>query len=123
MCTNKQCKTKGKEVIVPIGYGEFDLKNAIDEMDIRCPICSQVIKPKTCGFMSCAYNFVVTILENGKVEPFKSETYEAQSDYLIYYKPSEKLGEWVELKIYTLPNKNNETLSGENFKDIEYFDF
>lgn len=122
LCTNKQCKTKGKEVISPIGYGEFDLKNAIDEMDIRCPICSQVIKPKTCGFMSCAYNFVGTILENGKVEPFKSETYEALNDYLIYYKPSEKLGEWVELKIYILPNKNNETLSGKNFKDIDYFD-
>ena len=47
ICTNKQCKTKGNEVIVPIGYGEFDLKYAIDEIEIRCPICSQVIKPKT----------------------------------------------------------------------------
>ena len=117
------CKTKGNEVIVPIGYGEFDLKYAIDEMEIRCPICSQVIKPKTWGFMRCAYNFVGSIIANGKVVPFKSETYEALDDYFNYYKPSEKLGEWVELKIYTLPNKNIEALSGKSFKDLEFFEF
>jgi len=121
-CTNKKCKTKGKEVIVPCGFGEFDLGLAIDEMDIRCPICSQVIKPKTCGFISCAYNFVGSILENGKEEPFKSETYEAPSHYFTYYKPSESLGNWLNLKIYTLPNKSTETSSTTSFKDLDYFD-
>ena len=122
LCTNKECKTKGKEVIVPCGFGEFDLGHAIEEMDIRCPICSQVVKPKTCGFISCAYNFIGSILENGKEEPFKSKTYEAPSDYFTYYKPSENLGKWLNLKIYTLSNKSSETLSTASFKDLEYFD-
>ena len=122
LCTNKKCKTKGKEVVVPCGFGEFDLGLAIEEMDIRCPICSQVIKPKTCGFISCAYNFIGSILENGKEEPFKSETYEAPSDYFTYYKPSENLGNWLKLKIYTLSNKSPETSSTASFRDLEYFD-
>ena len=122
-CTNRLCETKGEEVIVPIGYGEFDLENAIEEMEIKCPICSQVIKPKTCGFTNCSYNFIGSILDNRKEEPFKSETYEAPNDCFIYYKPSEKLGKWSELKIYSLPNKKVETSSKEMSKDLEYYIF
>ena len=122
-CTNKHCETKGEEVIVPIGYGEFDLGNAIEEMDITCPICSQVVKPKTCGFTNCSYNFIGSILDNRKEEPFKSEAYEAPNDYFIYYKPSENLGRWIELKIYTLPKKKVETSSTDISKDLEYYIF
>ena len=122
LCTNKKCETEGNEVIVPIGFGEYDLGENISEMEIRCPICTQVVKPKTCGFYGCAYNFLGEILEGKNTESFKTETLEASEKYFYYYKPSEKLGKWLSLKIYTIPLIEQENLNSTR-SDIKYFDF
>ena len=123
LCTNKKCETKGNEVIVQIGFGEYDLGENISEMEIRCPICEQVVKPKTCGFTGCAYNFIGEILEGKNFESFKTGTLEASDKYFSYYKPSEKLGKWSNLKIYTLPTADQDTLTTKEYENINYFDF
>lgn len=123
LCTNKKCETKGNEVIVQIGFGEYDLGEKISEMEIRCPICDQVVKPKTCGFTECAYNFIGEILEGKRFKSFKTGTLEASSEFFYYYKPSEKLGKWSNLKIYTVPLLDQDTLSTQNYENINYFDF
>ena len=122
LCSNKKCETKGNEVIVQIGFGEYNLGENISEMEIRCPICTQVVKPKTCGFYGCAYNFLGEILEGKNTESFKTETLEASEKYFYYYKPSEKLGKWLSLKIYTIPLIEQENLNSTR-SDIKYFDF
>ena len=122
-CTNKKCETKGNEVIVQIGFGEYDLGEKILEMEIRCPICEQVVKPKTCGFTGCAYNFIGEIFEGKTLESFKTETKQASNKYFSYYKPSEKLGRWTNLKIYTVPIEDPETLTTKAYEDINYFEF
>ena len=123
LCTNKKCESEGNEVIVPIGFGEYDLGENISEMEIKCPICKQVVKPKTCGFTGCAYNFLGEIVEGKNIETFKTDTLEASEKYFSYYKPSEKLGKWISLKIYSVPLEDQETLKSTRNENIIYFDF
>ena len=68
ICSNKNCIAKGKEVIYKTELKEeglnFCLNNEI--VNIKCPICNKIIKPKTCGFWKCEYQFVGTKIEDGE---------------------------------------------------------
>ncbi|OQS02985.1 hypothetical protein THRCLA_04696 [Thraustotheca clavata] len=53
ICTNPNCVTRGRNVIVPQGIRPFSLfSHACD-----CPMCNGVIQATSCGFYSCEWRF------------------------------------------------------------------
>lgn len=54
ICTNKNCKKNGKEVIQMIIKDEYDLVENGGLME--CPICNCPCQAKTVGFYKCYYN-------------------------------------------------------------------
>ena len=107
ICNNSKCKVYKKEVVYPTDLKEsliFVLNNEI--INIKCPICSKIIKPKTCGFWNCEYQFIGKKIEEGELIEFDSKTKETNNDDFEYYNPFEN-GEtqWVELTIYVLPKQ------------------
>ena len=108
ICNYSKCKAYKKEVVYPTELKEsliFVLNEEI--INIKCPICSKIIKPKTCGFWKCEYQFIGKKIEEGDLIEFDSKTKETNSDDFEYYNPFEN-GEtqWVELTIYVLPKQS-----------------
>jgi hypothetical protein len=108
ICNNSKCKAYKKEVVYPTELKEsliFVLNKEI--INIKCPLCSKIIKPKTCGLWKCEYQFIGKKIEEGDLIEFDSKTKETNSDDFEYYNPFEN-GEtqWVELTIYVLPKQN-----------------
>jgi hypothetical protein len=59
ICNNSKCKAFKKEVVYPTELKEKLIFNLNEELlNIKCPICHKIIKPKTCGFWNCEYQFV-----------------------------------------------------------------
>ena len=75
-------------------------------VNIICPICEKIIKPKTCGFYKCEYQFKGKKIEEGEVKYYDSKTKETNEGNFEYYDPLEN-GEvqWLELIIYVLPKQ------------------
>jgi hypothetical protein len=75
--------------------------------DIRCPICNKIIKPKTCVFYDCEFQFIGKKIEDGDIKEYDSKTRETKSDNFKYFDPLEN-GEivWTELNIYVLPKQS-----------------
>ena len=86
ICKGNSCQAYDKEVIVPINKGTLDLMN--EKYDLKCPICSNIIIPKTVGFRNCKYKISGKKFENDKVENF-SYTGRADSFEIKYYNPEE----------------------------------
>ena len=108
ICNYSKCKAYKKEVVYPTELKEsliFVLNEEI--INIKCPICSKIIKPKTCGFWKCEYQFIGKKIEEGDLIEFDSKTKETNGDDFEYYNPFEN-GEtqWVELTIYVLPKQS-----------------
>ena len=68
ICKGKSCEANDKEVIVPINKRTLDLVN--EKYDLKCPICSNIIIPKTVGFRNCEYKISGKKYENYKIENF-----------------------------------------------------
>ena len=107
ICNNSKCKAWKKEVVYTNKLEEkliFILNNEI--LNIKCPICSKIIKPKTCGFWECEYQFVGNKIVEGEVKLFDSKTRETNGGDFEYFDAFEN-GEtqWVELTIYVLPKQ------------------
>ena len=107
ICNNSKCKAWKKEVVYTNELEEiliFILNNEI--LNIKCPICSKIIKPKTCGFWKCEYQFVGKKIEEGEVKFFDSKTRETNGEDFEYFDAFEN-GEtqWAELTIYVLPKQ------------------
>ena len=107
-CNNKECEAFKKEVIfstyLPKKGLIFNLNK--EATNINCPICKKVIRPKTCGFWKCEYQFEGQKIEEGEVKSFNSEPKETFEDKFEYFDPFEN-GEvqWLELNIYVLPKQ------------------
>ena len=70
ICQNDQCKAFNEEVIHMVGIDlKFNLNENIE--NIKCPICEEIIMPKTCGFWNCEYQFIGDKIEKGKKETYK----------------------------------------------------
>ena len=104
-CTNKKCETNGKEVIytTKLGIGLiFALNNEI--LNIKCPICHKVFKPRNCRFYKCEYQFEGKKIEEGDVKEFESEPKETEEEKFEYFLQLENEEvQWIELNIYVLP--------------------
>ena len=107
-CNNKKCEAFKKEVIYSTDLPENGLNFNLNEeaINIKCPICKKIIRPKTCGFWECEYQFEGQKIEEGEVKSFNSEPKETFEDKFEYFDPFEN-GEvqWLELNIYVLPKQ------------------
>ena len=107
ICNNSKCKAYKKEVVYPTKLNEgltFNLNEEI--LNIKCPICQKIIKPKTCGFWKCEYQFIGKKIVEGELTSFDSKTKETNGNDFEYYNAFEN-GEtqWIELFIYVVPKQ------------------
>ena len=103
ICKGNNCIAFDKEVIVPIKKKVFDLIE--EKYDLKCPVCNNIIIPKTVGFRLCEYKVYGKKYENDKIEKFSF---------------IDKAAEKGEIKYYN-PNKNGEVLMIElKFEDLNY---
>ena len=108
-CNNSKCEAFKNEVVymtnLPNDGLNFNLNEKI--VDIRCPICNKIIKPKTCGFFDCEYQFVGEKIEEGEIKKYDSKTRETIGNNFEYFDVI-KNGEivWIKLNIYVLPKQN-----------------
>jgi hypothetical protein len=107
-CIYKKCEAFKKEVIYTTNLTEKGLNFNLNEevVNIKCPICKIIIRPKTCGFWQCEYQFQGKKIEDGEVKSFDTKPKETCEDKFEYYDPFEN-GEvqLLELNIYVLPKQ------------------
>ena len=107
ICNNPKCEAFKKEVVYPLKLNKilkFSLKDEI--LSIKYPICNKIIKPKTCGFWKCEYQFVGTTLKEGNVNNYESKPKETKNNDFEYFDPFENGEvEWVDLVIFVLPKQ------------------
>ena len=107
ICNNSKCKAWKKEVVYPTDLNE-GLTFVLDEemLNIKCPLCSRIIKPKTCGFWKCEYQFVGQKIEEGELKYYDSKTKETDDNNFQYFDIFENgQVEWIGLTIYVLPKQ------------------
>ena len=108
-CNNSICKAYMKEMVYKIVLSKDGLKFNLNERvaDIRCPICNEIIKLKTCGFYDCEYQFIGKKIANGEIYQFDSKTRETKENNFEYYDVF-KNGEiiWTEINVYILPKQS-----------------
>ena len=107
ICNNSKCEYYQKEVIYPKEMNEKLVFNLTEEMpNIKCPICEQIIQPKTLGFWKCEYQLVGKKNKGGNKSEYDSNTKETKEDDFEYFDIFE-YGEtqWDELIIYVIPKQ------------------
>ena len=52
-CSNNRCKAFGKQVVCPMGYGDFDMT----QRKTKCPSCKKYVSAMTCGFQRSWWKF------------------------------------------------------------------
>jgi len=105
---NKECEAFKKEVIYTTNMTENGLNFNLNEeiLNIKCPICKKIIRPKTCGFWQCEYQFQGRKIEDGELKSFDTKPKETCEDKFEYFDPFGN-GEvqWIDLNIYVLPKQ------------------
>jgi ubiquitin len=66
-CQNKKCPAFGENVIMPQGYGDFDL--IMDAYKCKCPMCESNVEPMTCAFVNCEFTWIGTKAPMKRSEP------------------------------------------------------
>ena len=87
LCKGNPCKAYDKEVIVPINKKTFDLIN--EKYDLKCPLCSNIIIPKTVGFRNCEYKISGKKYQNNNIEKFSFTDRADNSGEIKYYNPND----------------------------------
>lgn len=88
ICKGKKCKAYKKEVIWPLK--EKTTFNLIEEKDdLECPICGNLIIPKTLGFHYCEYLIKGKKCENDIITPFEFRDTASNKDSIRYFNPDE----------------------------------
>ena len=109
LCNNPKCEAFKNEVVYMTKLPDEGLNFNLNEKvtDIRCPICNKIIKPKTCGFYDCEYQFVGEKIDKGEINKYDSKTKETIGNNFEYF-DALKNGEtvWIKLNIYVLPKQN-----------------
>ncbi len=109
ICKNKDCEANGEEVVYNTEILNDKLHFILNEEipNIRCPLCKKIIKPKTCGFWECEYQFSGKKIIDGEIECYESKPKETKDDEFEYFDPFEnKEVQWLELNIYVLPKQS-----------------
>ena len=88
ICHSKKCKAYKKEVIWPLKEKiSFNLIKEKD--DLECPICGNLISPKTLGFYSCEYLIKGKKCENDTIKPFELRDTASNQNSIRYFNPDE----------------------------------
>ena len=88
ICHSKKCKAYKKEVIWPLkGKTSFNLIKEKD--DLECPICGNLISPKTLGFYSCEYLIKGKKCEDDIIKPFELKDVASNQNSVRYFNPEE----------------------------------
>ena len=88
ICHSKKCKAHKKEVIWPLK--EKTSFNLIKEKDdLECPICGNLISPKTLGFYSCEYLIKGKKCENDIIKSFELRDTASNQNSIRYFNPDE----------------------------------
>ena len=88
ICHSKNCKAYKKEVIWPLkGKTSFNLIKEKD--DLECPICGNLISPKTLGFYSCEYLIKGKKCEDDIIKPFELKDVASNQNSVRYFNPEE----------------------------------
>ena len=107
ICDNSNCKVFKKEVVYCTDLKDkllFDLNEKV--LDIKCPICSKIMKLKSCGFWDCEYQIIGKRIIEGDLKEYETKTKEANNDNLDYFDDLEnKDNQWIELNIFVLPKQ------------------
>jgi len=100
ICKNGKCDANGKQVICPMNEEVFDL--ILDTDKVKCPICSEYVKPMTCGFYYCKYSWAGIKIDNGKPVKFLTQEWNVIGDNYRYFDPIKSGSvQWIQLKIFT----------------------
>ena len=102
LCKNKTCEAFDKEVVHRVGINtKFNLQQNI--LHIKCPICSRLVVPKTCGFWKCEYQFEGEKIEEGELKHIDTKCKETKGDNFEYFNPYENSSAfWTDLNIYVI---------------------
>ena len=88
ICHSKKCKAYKKEVIWPLkGKTSFNLIKEKD--DLECPICGNLISPKTLGFYFCKYLIKGKKCEDDIIKPFELRDTASNKNSVRYFNPDE----------------------------------
>ncbi|CAF4047554.1 unnamed protein product [Rotaria sp. Silwood1] len=109
ICENPECKAFGKQVVMTIGYKEFDVVSDSDETTTACPICKRYVDPIICGFNNCWWRF------QGKKkgeqasgqapERCSCDWQRTDDEYHYFNQQKNGLVRWLTLKIEAKKNK------------------
>ena len=85
-CRNEYCIGYNQEVIVPLkGTQRFDLIK--ERGNLKCPICRNLIEPKTVALFRCAYKISGKKFEKDKIKKYSFSGKANKTDSLHYYNP------------------------------------
>ena len=99
-CDNKSCEAYKQQVIVPIGFGKFDLlKDPFDKS--KCPICREYVDPITCAFSDCRWRWhgMKQNKPGTKPEKISKDWQIADCAYHIFDESISGTTRWLELVI------------------------
>ena len=103
ICKNSNCQAFDEEVAHRVGitHKKFNIQENIQ--NIKCPMCNELISPKTCGFWKCEYQFEGTKIENGELKHIDTKCKETKGNNFEYFNPYENGSAlWTNLNIYVL---------------------
>jgi len=107
-CRKTGCAAANKQVVIPVGFGDFDVGDNVHEQSL-CPKCGDYVDPITCGFNNCWWKFEgkkKNPAESGR-PPSKCSSEWAFADNKYHYFDQNISGfvEWTKLVIYTRKTK------------------
>jgi hypothetical protein len=56
-CLNASCVAYQQQVIINIGYRQFDILTDANAQTSKCPVCLKYVEPTTCGFTACLWRW------------------------------------------------------------------
>jgi hypothetical protein len=95
-CLNSKCKAFNNEVVHKRYFKDFELSYHKDE--IKCPMCCEKIKPKSCGFYNCEWSYSAIIIENLQPKILVGEWKEVKKIF-TYFDSNDKSSDYIQLKI------------------------
>ena len=71
-CENRNCRLYKCEIIAPIGAGEWDLHEILE--NVECPVCKTIVKPSNFLFTDCFFEIKYRKMENNRILQEESVT-------------------------------------------------
>ncbi|CAF1493777.1 unnamed protein product [Rotaria sordida] len=107
-CTKSGCEAYDQKVIIPIGYGLFDLLRDSDAAS-KCPMCEEYVEPITALFNDCWWKYKGKTKEqedDGKRPvPHNSDWKQADDAYHYFDEQTSETAIWWDLIFEVVKDK------------------